>query len=97
MSLVRNERWKLLANALDRASTACIAVGVFGPAVAALYDLGGASAMAGGLFGVAASAFWLVAAVVLHFLAQYVLGRLKWAGSGSTPTSSCRSLSWPSA
>ncbi len=31
MSLVRNEQTKLLANALDRASTASLAVGVFGP------------------------------------------------------------------
>lgn len=32
MSLVHNERTKLFANALDRASTACFAVGVCGPA-----------------------------------------------------------------
>ncbi len=75
-NLIHNERTKLLANGLDRASTACIAVGVFGPAVAVLYDVGGASASAGSLFAVA-SVFWLGAAVLLHFLARYVLGRLK--------------------
>jgi len=32
MSLIHNERTKLLANAIDRASTACIAVGVLGRA-----------------------------------------------------------------
>ena len=33
MSLVYNERTKLLANALDRTSTACVVVGLFTPAV----------------------------------------------------------------
>lgn len=33
----RNERVKLLANALDRASTACVTVGVLGPIAAVLY------------------------------------------------------------
>ena len=33
MSLIHNERTKLLANALDRASTACLAVGVLGQAL----------------------------------------------------------------
>jgi hypothetical protein len=33
MSQIHNERTKLLANALDRASTACFAVGVIGQAL----------------------------------------------------------------
>jgi len=37
MSLVRNEQTKLLANALDRASTASLAVGVLGPISANVY------------------------------------------------------------
>jgi hypothetical protein len=41
MSLVHNERTKLFANALDRASTACFTVGVLSPIVAALYGVGG--------------------------------------------------------
>ena len=76
MSLIRNERLKLFASALDRASTAFIAVGVFGPAVAVLYDVGGASVTAGSMFAVA-SGLWLVAAVLLHLVAQFALGRLK--------------------
>lgn len=40
MSLVHNERIKLTANALDRASTACFTVGVLGPTVASLYGIG---------------------------------------------------------
>jgi len=75
MSLVRNERWKLLANALDRASTACLAVGVFGPAVAFLYNVGGAAGVSG-WFLVIGTGFWLVGAAVLHLLAQYALGKL---------------------
>ncbi len=33
MSLIHNERTKLLANALDRTSTACLAVGLIAPVV----------------------------------------------------------------
>lgn len=76
MGLVRNERLKLVANALDRASTACITVGVLGPAVAVLYNLGGASGVAGSALATG-STLWLVGAGMLHLLAQYALGRLK--------------------
>lgn len=75
MSLIKNERAKLLANALDRASTACLTVGVFGPAVAFLYGMGTVhiSPVALGVGG----AVWLTAAVLLHLLAQRTLGRLQ--------------------
>ena len=76
MSLVRNERLKLFANALDRASTACITVGVFGPAVAFLYGLGGASGVASSFLAVG-SALWLVGAAMLHLIAQFALGKLR--------------------
>ena len=76
MSLIHNERTKLLANALDRASTACVTVGVFGPAVAVLYDLGGASGTAGPFLAIG-TLLWLIAASVLHFLAWLTLGSLK--------------------
>ncbi len=75
MSLVRNERTKLLANALDRASTACFTVGVLGPAVAALYGVGGPGAVPAAVIAFG-SLFWLLAAVVLHIIARAVLGRL---------------------
>jgi len=42
---VQNERTKLFANALDRASTACVAVGILAP-VATLLAGGGSSASA---------------------------------------------------
>ena len=34
--MIENERTKLLANALDRASTACLAVGILAPLAAAM-------------------------------------------------------------
>lgn len=75
MSLVHNERTKLFANALDRASTACFTVGVLSPIVAALYGIGGPGT-ASAVTIVLSSAFWLLAAVVLHLRANRVLGKL---------------------
>ena len=75
--LVENERTKLLANALDRASTACLTVGVLGPSVAALYRLGGTTGESHGILVAVGSVLWIVAAVVLHRMAHRVLGRLK--------------------
>lgn len=76
MSLVHNERTKLLANALDRASTACLTVGVLGPSAAALYGIGGGASIIAPLIAIG-SLFWLGAAAVLHWFARLVLGRLK--------------------
>ncbi|MCW2247028.1 1,4-dihydroxy-2-naphthoate octaprenyltransferase [Azospirillum fermentarium] len=75
MSLIHNERVKLLANALDRASTACVAVGVVGPAAAFLYGMGTVpvSSLALGI----GSSVWLGAAVTLHCFARRTLGGLK--------------------
>lgn len=73
MSLIHNERVKLLAGWLDRASTAALTVGVLAP-------------MAGYLYGattitlrplVTLSVIWLVLAGGLHALARFALGRLK--------------------
>ena len=75
MSLIHNERTKLLANALDRASTACLTVGVLGPTAAALYGIGADHASAW-IIGIG-SLLWLSAAGVLHWFARYVLGRLR--------------------
>lgn len=76
MSLIENERTKLLANALDRASTACLAVGVFGPTAATLYEIGTA-AHTRGILLLSGGAAWLFLAAVLHLLARRVLGDLK--------------------
>jgi len=77
MSLIENERTKLLANALDRASTASLAVGVLGPISATLYNVDGTFANEHAIILVVGSALWLTTAVVLHLLARGVLGRLK--------------------
>ncbi len=72
---IHNERTKLLANGIDRASTACLAVGVLGPAVATLYGNGGIEVphlIIG--FGTLS---WLAAASVLHLLARWVLGSVR--------------------
>ena len=70
LALIINERRKLLANGLDRLSTAFIAVGVLGqalsltPAAATLTNL---IVMAG----------WISGAVILHLVARRVLGGLR--------------------
>lgn len=69
MSLIYNERTKLLANALDRASTACIVVSLITPAVT-----GGIEMRWEAVFGIS---IWLFAALILHLLARHVLGGLK--------------------
>lgn len=74
MSLVHNEQTKLTANALDRASTACLTVGVLGPSAAALYGLAGASAGGWIAFG---ALLWLAAAGLLHYMARRTLGSLR--------------------
>jgi hypothetical protein len=50
MSIVRNERIKLIANALDRASTACIAVGILAPIVTTLVHWGETTSGPRGIF-----------------------------------------------
>ncbi|KQQ13294.1 hypothetical protein ASF53_14070 [Methylobacterium sp. Leaf123] len=77
MSLIANERTKLTANALDRASTACLTVGVLGPTVATLYGIGGTNGGTLGFLFVAGSLFWLIAAAALHGMARHTLGGLR--------------------
>ena len=77
MSLIDNERTKLLANALDRASTASLAVGVFGPIAVTLYNAGGPFADDRAIILAVGSALWLTAAVALHLVARAVLGRME--------------------
>lgn len=68
--LIHNERVKLLANALDRASTACFAVGTLGQAF---------SLPPGGNLWVSllSPTSWILAAIGLHLVARRILGRLK--------------------
>lgn len=72
---VENERRKLLANALDRISSACITVGIITPLAAATY---GPSLL--GLpphFYVIGGGSWLLAGIALHLGARSVLGGLR--------------------
>ena len=75
MSLVHNEQTKLLANALDRASTACLTNGILAPIAAAIYSVSGAFVFdAKVVFG---GIVWSLMALVLHMSARRVLRRLR--------------------
>ncbi|NUB43393.1 hypothetical protein GEU84_003265 [Fertoebacter nigrum] len=74
--MVRNEQTKLLANALDRASTACFTVGIATPLAAWLYNIGNFRSVVPSLvvgFGIGG---WFLVAVALHLLARRILRRL---------------------
>ena len=75
MSLIHNERTKLLSLALNTAATSAFTVGVLAPVAAAVYDLGASRqpprAVILGAF------LWIGASVVLHLAARRVLGWLK--------------------
>lgn len=69
MSLIHNERVKLRANALDRLSTAVLAVGVFGQ----VFDLAPIESLRQGL----GMAGWFFGALSLHLTAVAILGTLR--------------------
>ena len=75
MSLIHNERTKLLALAFNTVATSAFTVGVLAPVAAAVYDLGASrqppKAVILGAF------LWIGASVVLHLAARRVLGWLK--------------------
>ncbi|MCZ7453000.1 hypothetical protein [Rhizobium rhizogenes] len=70
LDIVSNERRKLMANALDRLSTAFIALGVVGQAL----SLTPASAS---VFSIVVMTGWILGAVILHLIARRVLGGLR--------------------
>jgi hypothetical protein len=74
-NLIRNERLKLLANALDRASTACVTIGFITPLTAIVYA-SGVTGLSTGFFAIA-SASWILLGLGLHLLAHQVLGGLR--------------------
>lgn len=74
MSLIHNEQTKLLANALDRASTACIAAGLIAPIVAAA---NGGNGFILSWVALLSSGTWILAAIALHLGARRVLRRLQ--------------------
>jgi hypothetical protein len=72
---VDNEKTKLVANALDRASTGCLTVGVFAPLAALVYA---PIANVTPSWNLAIGAFvWFFAAALLHIEARRTLGGLK--------------------
>jgi hypothetical protein len=73
MSIIHNERLKYVANSFDRASTSCLAVGVFAPIAAALYT--SASAQIEVLPFMVAVTSWILTASILHFSGKHVLRR----------------------
>jgi hypothetical protein len=74
---VRNERKKLLANAVDRASTTCITVGVATPIAGVIFKVNGFGiALANSELGLAVLGF-LGAAVLLHLAARRALRGLE--------------------
>ena len=77
MTQVHNERTKLLANALDRASTTCFTVGVATPLAGYLYDIAGFRSVISTLELALGFGGWLLAALVLHLLGRRVLRGIK--------------------
>lgn len=75
MSLIHNERTKLLANALDRASTACLAAGLIAPAAGVTRQSADVPALT--LATASGTVIWLLAALALHLLARRALGGLQ--------------------
>lgn len=74
MSLVENERTKLLAAALNNTAVATVVTGIIGPAVGASYGL---SATGANGWWFLLGAVWFLVGIGLHYSAQRVLGRLK--------------------
>ena len=74
MSLVHNEQTKLLANALDRASTACMVLGVVSP-LASFGSVGDLPYTSWSF--IFSTLCWFLAAIALHLAARTILGRLR--------------------
>ncbi|ACA20551.1 hypothetical protein M446_6285 [Methylobacterium sp. 4-46] len=71
-----NERVRLLAGNIDRASTACFTVGVATPAAGWLYNVSGLqTSLSLAVLGLGVLG-WLAAAILLHCLARRLLNGL---------------------
>jgi uncharacterized protein YaiE (UPF0345 family) len=75
VSLIHNERVKLLALAFNTASTSAFTVGVLAPVAAAFYDFGPSREAPKTV--VVGAFLWIGASVVLHLAGRRVLGWLK--------------------
>ncbi len=70
------EQTKLLANALDRASTACFTVGIATPLAAMVYGFTNLG-ITFGYFVIYCLTGWLVVTIFLHYMARRVLRKLR--------------------
>ena len=77
MSLIDNERTKLLANALDRASTACLTVGIVTPLAGYVYGVIDFQPAINRGWPLISVLIWLLLAVALHLWARRILRGLK--------------------
>ena len=73
--LARNERLKLTANALDRASTSFLTIGVLAPVAASIYGMG--PAIPSLPIVIASGIVWLLCAFILHWTARVLLKGLR--------------------
>ncbi len=73
MSLIRNERVKLVATALNNAAVATFVTALIAPSASVLYGL--TSPTASRLWPLIACG-WFTASVILHLTAQQVIKRL---------------------
>ncbi len=74
MSLIHNERIKLLATALNNMAVATVITAVVGPTVGIL---NGVSSPAITAWWVLSGLLWFLAGIGLHLVGQGALGRLK--------------------
>jgi hypothetical protein len=75
MSLILNEQTKLLASALNTATTSSFAIGVLAPVAAVFYNVGGSPVSLSSL--VIGVVVWFSAAVGLHMAARFILRNLR--------------------
>jgi hypothetical protein len=74
MSLIENERTKLVAAALNNSAVATIVTAVIGPIAGALYGFGSS---APNRYWFLIGALWFLIGIGLHYLGQLALGRLR--------------------
>jgi hypothetical protein len=74
MSLIRNERVKLLATALNNTAVATVVTAIVAPIAGFLY---GSPTITANSWWWVIGIIWLLVGVVLHIVAQAVLGRLQ--------------------
>lgn len=76
MTVSEIEQTKLLANALDRASTACFTIGFATPVASYIFNIGNLAVNLPGWRLVLGVIAWMVAAFALHYMARLTLKEL---------------------